>query len=165
MVLLPLTRSTNQGLPMKEYSSNKPRIYQPTRLIISYNEPRIVLGRIPITDDPSKPVKHARLSIAIKAPIRWKNERPPPIHKSFILQPSTHHSSFTSPYFCHQKKKLPSASFSYLCVTTVTSEAHPCRRASAELAIAGNGNNSVHHVDITAARPVGPVGMMKGLQL
>ena len=34
-LVLPLTRSTKQGLPMKVHSSNKPKIYEPTCLILS----------------------------------------------------------------------------------------------------------------------------------
>ena len=44
-LVLPLTLAINQSLPMKVHSSNKPRIFEQTRLIISYNKPRIIPGR------------------------------------------------------------------------------------------------------------------------
>ena len=47
--VLPLTRSTNQRLPKKVYSANKPRIHEPRHLILSYNKPRIILEMFPIS--------------------------------------------------------------------------------------------------------------------
>ena len=51
MALL-LTRSTKQGLPMEVHSSSKPRIYEPTRLILSYNKPRNIIRSFSIANTP-----------------------------------------------------------------------------------------------------------------
>ena len=62
---LPLTRSTKKGLPMKVHCSNKPRMHKPKRLILSYNNPRNILVRFPVSDNPLHCITHCASSVAL----------------------------------------------------------------------------------------------------